>query len=239
MLSQSVFYINDEPLKIKSDSQIEETDLIATLLQTLEFELNHNIEDSIAYSFNAQAIGEKLFIPSYFKDFLEVNIKMRNGYSNQFNPFSPSVFDIEIGDDYVIKKSEVVLDTSFIRTAFIVDFIGEEIKSSGIKNFLISFQNLLYSSGDKEWVFSHELLKGAYGISSEAILITEYIPDETKTSDIKPIRLIIKSSDLVTCRIEEIRFPEISTEKEFLQYAEENQLSFIVFDENWEAFTFP
>ena len=212
MLSQSVFEIKGDPLKIKSDNQLDERGSLSILVKSLAFDLNHNIEGSIAYRFNEASVNEKIIIPIYFKKFLEVNLKMREGYKKEFDPILPKELDLdyEIGKDFVVKRNPFVLDTSYLRSSFLVDYIGQELKASGVINFLVTFQNLVYASGERDWIFSHELLQGAFGIKEEAILITEYAPQLTSNSNMRPQRLIIKSTDLLTCRIEELRFPELS-----------------------------
>jgi hypothetical protein len=241
MLSQTVFNINGESLRIKSDDKLEAHEYISSIIESLPFDLNHNLEGSIAYEFNELALNTRLNIPSYFKSFLELNIKMRNGYKEQFDPFIKQDDEIKlvISEDSVEKKEQLVIDTSYLRSSFMIDFLSQEIRSSGVRNFLIIFQNLLYSYGEKEWVFSHDLLSGAYGIKDEAILISEYIPQVNSDSDITPSRLIIKGKDLSTCRVEELIFPELTKEKDLLQYAEENQVNFIIFNDEWKTFTFP
>lgn len=240
MICVTQIVINGEVLKLKTDSPIED-DLklkISNFLEKLFIELNHNIEGSESYKFNA---SETIEVEDYFKEFLKINSQISKGYSGDFDPFLPKNTDaaFQIDGKKITKQVNFALDTSYLRTAFILDYLGKFLKDNGVKNFFIQFQNMLFALGDKEWVVSHDLLDGTYGINNEALIIVEYSVPTKKSSDVKSSRLIIRSDNLLTCKVESLKFPELRTIKEFRQYAEENNLSFIIFDEAGFYYQFP
>lgn len=229
--------LNNKEVKIRTQDKINESELedIQRLLTTIQREANHNISGSSSFRFNEAGVNIQQHFEAIFLEFLQINIKLSQSYFPRFSSFKPIFFNdsIVLTDEVVSKKIDIVLDTSYLRTSFAIEYIKRFIiQNIQIDSFCIEHDSFFSAYGKKEWIISHHLIKNAYGINNESIYITPYSFSNNIGKNFFPDAIIFISDDLFTNKIESLILPELSSVDEYKNYCEENSTKIVFVSDN-------
>lgn len=245
MIYLTKFLLHNTTLKLRTSDAIHNKESLQDFLIELQFNLNHNLEESYSYKFNTTGIDIEVKFPKYFIDFIAINKNLSKGYEHLFIPFLPfevseSIEDfLIIKDQSIIKKKDIVIDTSFLRRPFLIDYFNKYLnKEQGFNNYLIEIDNYFIANGEKEWVIAHASLPGTYGIKDECLLIEDYEVLQRNSLEISSNKIILSSESACINKMEYSILPELHTKEEFELYSESNNISFIILDKENKYYQF-
>lgn len=229
--------LNNKEVKIRSQDKIDQSELekIQNKLIIIQKESNHNISDSSSFRFNELSVNSGEDFNEIFVEFLEINLKLSQSYFPRFSSLKPIFTSdpVEIDGNFIYKKSDLVLDTSYLRTNFAIEHIKNYlIQKLELNSFCIEYESLFTAYGNKEWIISHPLIKNAFGINDESIYLTPYQFSNKLSKNFIPDAIIFISDDCYINKIESLIFPELLTIEDYKNYCEENSIKIVFINED-------
>lgn len=220
----SYLYTFDEkrkPITLESISKISDEILesLEVLINFLENELNHNLNDSSAKRFNNAQINFPVILEEAFLDYLAENITIQSDFGNGFNPFQydsaasdslNAIIIIDKASKTVVKAKNVRFNSLKMFDTFLLIKIKEFLLENRINDFLLQRESNNIAVGESVWTakYSTANLDESLTIklkneSVKMIDFTELQPDNDSTvkfgavsNDLEPIIYILHGNQL-------------------------------------------
>lgn len=214
------------------DPEVEQN--IQFILDKYSKELNHNIQGSSAKKINDAYQNIPISFSKEFIDFLDYNMDFALNLKEYFTPFhydqssNVNLKDLYIKDSQkngVVKVKSFKLDSSFLRSSYIVELLKNYLKESSINNYSIVLPNVKIASGDLKWESrfeESELFKGkVFQLKNSSALLIENTP-------LKDIMIVGK--DLGLLKALEKRISNIKDENSLDELASQFSLDIVIFE---------
>lgn len=171
------------PLKKSMEEDISE------ILETFQFELNHNVIGSSAKRFNTSESNFPIFVKPEFMAFLLENMEICNLTRRLFNPFTniksfealEDTFIVDYATGTVTKTRNSYFDTSILRKFYTMNSVAKFLNEEKRQFFLISTDNAHFASGDLEWEVSFDKVTIEQSIKAlikdESVIIESFKPN--------------------------------------------------------------
>lgn len=164
------FNYSGNPIYLTSEKKLSKdiADVIYGLIENLSFDLNHSVYNSSAFIFNETKPGSIASVSKEFINFLLLNLDLASKYYG-FYPFVSEknkftgvddigkYIQVDLKNNKFVKSESIMFDTTFLRTALILDSIVEFLKNKKVLNILISHAQMHRALGSKSWDIEHEV----------------------------------------------------------------------------------
>ncbi len=180
-------------LKLKTNKEVKQKHLknIHFILDEFLSELNHNVKNSSAEKFNSAQTNIPIYLKKEFIDFLEYNIDFYQYFSNIFNPTNiqsginiRKYYKGDIKHGNIIKLKNFKLDTSFLRSVYILELLKNYLSEEKIKDYEINLPNIIVSKGDQSWESrfkdSDSFFNQKFNLRNKNALLIKRSPDHKK-----------------------------------------------------------
>jgi len=256
MIFEYNFPFGISQLQIKSAEQISTNLLedLSVLIETFQFELNHNLINSSAYVLNNTQVGLSAFVRPELIDFIKYSMKVLKQSKSILNPFKnystedPFLsYVISYKDNIVMRKDNIFFNSNLLNKVFIIGKVNQFLLEKRIKSYLLISESIQSSYGNYRWnthFFIHELNEQInfklYNQSSilESIEISEQTKP-TKFANVgKPLlinKIIIIGDDLTKLKIISNKTSGLRFKFDFEQLKSREGVNLILIDSNNEV----
>jgi len=273
MIYTKIFNFGSKILELRTLEPINLTleDNINFLLNTFLHELNHNVSNSFAQKFNESQINIPINLESLFLDFLEFNIDYYLHFD--FQPFDVDLknnekekireyFASDSQNEVLIKFKEVKLNTSFLRSSYIIEILKKFLEENKIHNFMIMLPDTISAVGIYTWEYqfneSEYFSDKTFQIKDANALLVENIEKKRGTKreefeevdnelkrDITPNyerfkneEMILVGKDLSQLKLIKGEIVNLDSHKALDKAAKENEIDIIILNNKHQAGVF-
>ncbi|MDQ6985570.1 MAG: hypothetical protein Q9M91_02055 [Candidatus Dojkabacteria bacterium] len=245
------FDFTSKPLLIATNTQLSEHLIykIEVIIDSLSEELNHTIIDSPAYRFNRAPTESVIRLNAEFISFLKLNLNFQ-AYNSQirtvlFNRIGKDMNQlINIKANLVVKKSDIRLDTSVLKNAFIIELIRKLLISNNIQEFKISSDDIVIAIGTKPYAVNFKLTKTKnFKSSASNQVLLRIVPQYNDKKEI-PMKfaskdyiidlehLILRGNNIIELYYSALKLHKKNLYSDFIKLANEDKIKLILFDKN-------
>lgn len=221
MVYTKIFKFGSKTLNLKSleDINVEVEKSIQFILDKFTVELNHNVKNTSARKLNEAELNIPINLSKEYVDFLDYNLD----FATNFDGFTPFTIDdsssfktlnqLYIKDSTksrVVKLKKFKLDTSFLRSSYIIELLKKFLKESSIVNYSIVVPNIIIASGSYKWesmfIESDEFKNRAFQLKNSSALLIQ---------DVNSKDIILAGKDLSLIKALEKTVKNMQHDREF------------------------
>lgn len=211
------------------------------LIKELSKELNHNITDSSAWKFNKGQTSIAIYVKPEFIQYFRYVYNLFTKYPDTFNPYNfrninNAEIDIDDEEQYIIKNTDLNLDTSYFRNTFILEFIAQYLKEKEVNEFLLEWDYYFIARGKNGWIIKFE--ETSTNLINSSAIGFNYEPSGFKShkfgaieNDLSEGPCFATGDDLSRLKILVPQIKYVNTKTGMKNFSEENNIQ-IIFDKH-------